>query len=374
MATSGPIAIGPVANARNYDAEIGAMQRQIDGMQAEAGKLRQKSDTLQSELNRIAVEKQTIQTQIDLSQAQREKLGSEIKANEDKIAQNALVSGEIMNDMAITDDEPLFMQLATSKNLADVVDAFENQLSVQKELKSSTDETKKLKKELEGQKVEVEKVIANQEVQRNELAAKQSEQNRLLEETRGEEAAYQSMIAETKQKLDSVAAQQREALSIATGNGRNSAGVVGSFEFRKFSGNARCGGGYPSNLCGPPLNSSIDQWRLYSRQCVSYTAWAAYSRFGKDVRSFAGMGHAYQWPETASQLMGATVNGTPAVGSVAIIPPQAIAPIYGHSMMVEDVLGDGWVLVSQYNFGGTGEYSTMEIRASTANYVHFNNR
>ena len=65
MATSGPIAMGPVANARNYDAEIGALRNQISGLENEAGKLRQKADTLQGELDRLAKEMAEIQSQID---------------------------------------------------------------------------------------------------------------------------------------------------------------------------------------------------------------------------------------------------------------------------------------------------------------------
>ncbi|MNX77845.1 CHAP domain protein [compost metagenome] len=68
--------------------------------------------------------------------------------------------------------------------------------------------------------------------------------------------------------------------------------------------------------------------------------------------------------------MGADVNNTPAVGAIAIKPRDAVFT-YGHAMVVEAVLGDGWVRVSQYNFAVNGQYSTMEIPASSVNYVHF---
>ena len=71
--------------------------------------------------------------------------------------------------------------------------------------------------------------------------------------------------------------------------------------------------------------------------------------------------------------MRANVDNTPRVGSVAITPISNFTPL-GHAMVVEEVYGDGWVRVSQYNFAGTGEYSTMDLKVSSAVYVHFQNR
>jgi surface antigen len=72
--------------------------------------------------------------------------------------------------------------------------------------------------------------------------------------------------------------------------------------------------------------------------------------------------------------MNATVDDVPEVGSVAILPPTpGFAPI-GHAMVVESIQGGGWVHVSQYNFGGSHEYSTMDIATSGVVFVHFQNR
>lgn len=95
---------------------------------------------------------------------------------------------------------------------------------------------------------------------------------------------------------------------------------------------------------------------------------------GRRVGNFAGMGHAYQWPLTA-QRMGAAVNTTPAIGAVAVLPNTSpVAPGFGHTMNVEAILPDGWIRVSQYNFGGTGLYNTMEIRPAGVTFVHFPSR
>lgn len=342
MAASGPISMGPMANARDYDAEIRALRGQIDGLQNEAGKLRQRADSLQTELARLQAEQDTIQAQINLSQAKREKLLADISETERKIEQNALVSGEIINDMAISDDEPLFMQLATSNNLADVIDTFENQMSVQKELKRSTDESKRLKKELEDQKAEVERVIADQEGQRAQLAAKQAEQNTLLEQTRGEEAAYKKLADEKNAQVSELQRQQAAELAArarSTGGGYTNLPGDGSR------------GGYPTQWATAPMNAYVDSWGMYTRQCVSYTAFKVSQAYG-NMPYWGGVGNANQWDDNARR-MGIPQGRTPKPGSVGVVNSGA----YGHTAWVESVNADGTINISHFNVGWNGEYS-----------------
>ena len=342
MAMSAPMSIGPVADARDYDAEIGALKNQINGLQNEAGKLRQRADSLQTEISKLQAEQRTIQAQIQLSQAKREKLANDILETERKIEQNALVTGEIINDMAISDDEPLFMQLATSDNLADVIDTFENQLSIQKELKRSTDETKKLKKELEVQKAEVDRVIADQENQRAQLASKQAEQNQLLEETRGEEAAYKKLAAEKNAQVTELQQQQAAELAARAQN------YGGGYTNLPGDGSR---GGYPSMWANAPMNAYVDSWGMYTRQCVSYTAFKVQQAYG-NMPYWGGVGNANQWDDNARR-MGIPTGSTPKPGSVAIVN----AGTYGHSAWVESVNADGTINISHFNVGWSGEYA-----------------
>lgn len=368
-----PIHFSSTVFADKYDDQINALQQEINKYQAEASRLGGEAKTLQSALATLAAEKAQIQAQLDLSQAKYDKLVVDIADTEKKIKDNQDALGETIANLYVDGKISPLEMLASSKNVSDYLDKQEYRNSVRDQLTSTIAEIKVLKTKLDAQKVEVEQVLAQQKSQKEILVAKETEQQNLLNTTQGQEAAYQQLTAKTSTDMAAIQAQQRAAIAALTNNGRNTSGTAGSFVFRNFSGNqGSCGGGYPSRWCGIGLDATSDDWALYNRECVSYTAWAAYNRFGKKVSSFMGMGFAYQWPNTALS-MGANVDNNPEVGSVAISPISNYTPL-GHAMMVEQVYGDGWVRVSQYNFAGTGEYSTMDLKVSSAVYVHFQDR
>lgn len=369
-----PIQLSSSVFADKYDDQINALQQDVNRYQAEANRLNGEAKTLESALGVIAAEKSQIQAQLDLSQATYDKLIVDIAATETKIKENQDALGITIADLYVDAKISPLEMIASSKNVSEYLDKQEYRNSVRDQLTSTIAEIKTLKTQLDDQKKSVETVLAQQNAQKEILVAKEAEQQSLLARTQGQEAAFQQLTAERSNEMAAVQAQQRAAIAALTNNGQNSAGGVGSFQYRNYSGNqGACGGGYPSGWCNAPLDAYVDNWALYTRECVSYTAWAAVNRFGKHVTSFSGMGHAYQWPNTASGLMGANVDNSPEVGSVAITPRSSFTPL-GHAMMVEQVYGDGWIRVSQYNFAGTGEYSTMDLKASSAVYVHFRDR
>ena len=367
-----PIQISQSVSADPYDDKIRALQEDINKYQAEATRLNGEAKTLQSALATLAAEKAQIQAQLDLSQAKYDKLVIDIATTKQKIKDNQDALGETIANLYVDDKISPLEMIASSKNISDYLDKQEYRNSVRDELTSTIAEIKALKAKLDAQKVEVEQVLVQQKSQKEILVAKETEQQVLLDKTQGQEAAFQQLSSQKTAELQAAHEQQRAAIARLTNNGTNSSGTAGSFQFRNFSGNqGSCGGGYPSLWCSAPLDAYIDEWSLYTRECVSYTAWAASDRFNKKVTSFMGSGHAYQWPSTALS-MGANVDNSPEVGSVAIAPISGYTPL-GHSMMVEEVYGDGWIRVSQYNFAGTGEYSTMDLKVSSAVYVHFQN-
>lgn len=351
-----------------YDDQLKALQKEVDNFSAEAQKLAQQADSLSNAIAKLQNEQAQVQAEISLNEVKAKDLAGQITTNEKKLADQEDVLANTLVDMYLDGQTTPIEVLAGSKSLGDYVDQQSQRATVRDQVSYSTKQIKILKQQLEDQKKEVEQIISDQKVKKQQLVASQNEQARLLNETQGQEAAYQQKVSDVKAQMEQVHAQQRAAWAAATNGGNSSSGNYSGFSWRKYTGEQGCSGGYP--YCAGGLDYTVDEFALYARECVSYAAWAAKYRFGKSVGSFRGQGHAYQWVSSAPAYMGAFVNDTPAVGAAAIMPANGLSS-YGHAMIVEYVLNDGWVGVSQYNFAGNGQYSTMEIPASSVAYVHF---
>lgn len=369
MAVAAPLSLMPRVKADKYDDQIAALQQQAAAYQAQANQLNTQANTLANKLQELGAQKAAVEVQIQVGQAQYDKLTAQIAETEIKIKNNQDALGAIIANLYVDGTISPLEMLASSKNIGDYVDKQTYQSSIQDQLTATISTIKNLKKKLETDKVSVKEVLDKQTAQRNSLAAIAAQQQTLLDQTRGQEAAYTNLVASTKQQMATIHAQQKEALARITNNGAYNSGAVGAFEFRNFSGNKGCSGGYP--YCGGK-DTMVDPWGLYNQECVSFSAWRAV-KMGKTVGYFSGRGNAYEWPQTATNQMNAIIESTPHVGDVAILPSTpGFAPI-GHSMNIEAILGDGWLRVSQFNFGGTGEFSTMDIKTSGVVVLHFPN-
>lgn len=354
-----------MVSAVDYEAQKAAIRKQINGYQAEAGKLSDKADTLQNKLNKLANEKATIQAQIDLSETQYKKLKKDITANEKKIAENKVALGETIATMYVDDSISPLEMLASSNSIGDYVDKQEYRSTVRDNLSKTIDEVQALKKKLEQQKVAVERELKNQQNQRELLAQKEAEQGKLLAQTRGKEAEYKKIAADKRAELSAVQAAQARANCEASGG--NWAG--GNCNFPSWSGGGGSGipggGGYPGMWANAPINAYVDDWGLYSRQCVSYVAWKVAST-GRFVPHFGGMGNANQWEGTVSGY-GISSGSTPRAGAAAVL----YVGEYGHVMYVESVNGDGTITVSDYNLAWDGLYRNYTRSASGLTYLYF---
>lgn len=118
-----------------------------------------------------------------------------------------------------------------------------------------------------------------------------------------------------------------------------------------------------------PNNRQIDKWRLYTRECTSFTAYRLSSVNHFELPGAYGNGG--QWGGRARRE-GYRVDMNPAKGSVAWLDGGS----YGHVAWVTDVSGNN-VVIEEYNWAranGTFDYSyhtrTQPISAYTG-YIHF---
>lgn len=378
MAVSSSLSIYSSANADRWDDQMSALRSQMSQYQAQASALAAKAATYQEALNQLTKQKNDIIAQINISQKQYDVLQGQIEETNKKIAENKDALGQILAYMSVDNDISPLEMLASSNNIGDYVDQQNYRSSIQNNLSSTIEQINALKTKLQKSQDEVKVVIEQQSGQKAQLAAKEAEQQILVTKTRGDEAAYKNLANSMRSQVESAAAQQRAyyaSLQAQSGSSGVNHGTVGSFMYDNWSGNQGCGGdGYP--YCGAQ-DTYGDPWALLNRECVSYAAWRIDRSYNKTVVPFnwngTPHGYAYEWLDYAK---GAWRVSDPQPGDAVVLPPMyGFAPV-GHLMVVERPTAStpaGWVHVSQYNFYGTGEYSTMDIAKSGVVFLRFPN-
>ena len=343
--------------ADSFDDQIRALEQQISGYQNEAGRLRAEADTLQNKVNALSAEKGRLQAQIDLNTAKVAQLEQQIKETQAKIEQQKILLGNSMVTLYLDNAVTPLEVLASSKNISEYIDKQEYRDTIRASLQDSIEKVKQLEKELNAQKKETEAALADQKTQRDELAAKENEQALLLAQTQGQEAAYQNMTRQSNDQIKNLREQQRLANLRWGGN---------------IAYGPACGGGYsgPWNWCNAPLDAYVDNWGMYTRECVSYTAFKVWQS-GRHMPYWGGRGNANQWDDNA-RAAGIPVDSNPKAGDVAVWP----VGYYGHVMYVEAVRPNGDIYISEYNFDWTGRYSERTITKSTwqaqgFQFIHF---
>ena len=357
MAGTGVFHLGSFVLARDYDAEIQAKESEVQQYSSEADRLGQVATTLQGALDEINAQVSAIQAQINESQQKHDDLVAQIAKNEEVMQANRDALGEILSELYIDDQISPLEMLASSDTIGDYIDKQEQRSSLKQALNDKIKDIKQLKQQLEDDKKAVENVLKDQESQRQQLASKQAEQQKLISDTKNDQNAYSALAAERNSEISKLREEQR----------RSNLNNVGSIPAAS-SGN----GGYPAIWANAPLDAYIDNWGLYTRECVSYVAWKV-SSTGRYVPHFGGAGHAYQWPTTLSGVYSPTLGGTIQQGST---PKAGAAAImyggpYGHVMYVEAVNGDGTITVSDYNLGLDGLYRYYTRSASGLTYIYF---
>jgi surface antigen/peptidoglycan hydrolase CwlO-like protein len=342
--------------ADRYDEQISIIQNEVNQLQSKAGELNAKANSLKATVNALNAEKRTIQAQVDLSQAKFDKLTNDIAKNEQKLAENKQVLGEIIASMYVDDTISPIEMLASSNNVGDYIDKQEYRTAASEKLNSTIAAVKELKTKLEKDKKSVERVLADQKAQKDALAAKEAEKQTLLTKTKGEEAAYRELSAGKQSEIDELRRQQAAELA---------ARAAASGGYTDLGGDPNRGG-YPAQWANAPMNAYVDDWGMYTRQCVSYAAFKVASTYG-NMPYWGGRGNANEWPGNAIGA-GIPIGSVPKVGSVGVITSGE----YGHVGWVESVNNDGTITISHYNVGWNGEFARWVVSPSYFDtYIYF---
>lgn len=374
MVVTTPFSLSPKVSADKYDDQIRAIQREIDEYQAKSGELNKQILSLQEELKGIDSQKQVIQAQIALTEVKLTQLQSQISQTEKSIQDNRTALGLTIANLHVDDAISPLEMLASSNTIGDYVDKQEYRIAVRDQLSVKITQIKKLKADLEKQKEDVTRTLADQTNARGALQTKENERNTILARTQGQESAYRALSADRETQKLKVQQQQQaaiEAAIIAASGGRGGAvvlpGTSGGYPWNESNcyvdANALSHGGYDGN--------GTDGLGYGCRQCVSYVAWRAYKETGYAP---AYWGDAIDFPSSGRRA-GFTVSPIPRERSVGVLTTGGRP---GHVVWIESVdQANGKLVISQYNYynaGGTGwgHYSKMQVPIGAyQQYVYF---
>jgi peptidoglycan DL-endopeptidase CwlO len=359
LVLAGVVSVYPAlaAYADTFDDQINAIKGQVQQYQDQASQLQAQENTLQNAISALEAQQNALQAQISEKEVELQQLQEKIQETNLRISNQKDALGLNLKSMYLESDISPLEIVASSKSIGDFIDKQEYRNKIRDSIQDSLNQIKTLKAELEKQKADVEHVLADQRAMNDQLAVQQAQKDKLLADTKGQEAAYQSLVTQKNSEIQSLKAQQ------AAANARY-LGSVGA--------GPACGGGYPGRWCNIPQDTVGDDWGMYNRECVSYTAFRV-AASGRYMPYWGGVGNANQWPGDAAAA-GIPVDGSPKAGDVAI---WVFASANGHAMYVEGVSGDGSIVISDYNFNGDGHYggvrtiSASTYRADGFKFIHF---
>ncbi|MBR1801755.1 CHAP domain-containing protein [Candidatus Saccharibacteria bacterium] len=295
------------------------------------------ADTLDGEINRLNEEIRMYQARIVANRAKAEDLQKQIEENTKKLEIQKDALADMIISMYLEGDTDELMVLASSNSISDYAERQTRLDSTRDQISFATQMVESLKKDLEAQKKEVDRVIADQEIQQQAIEETKRREEELVAVYRANEAAYAAESAAARKVKE---AEIAEAIRKA-----NSTGAIGDGTNT-----------YPKRNNCPQDNLKYSFYGGYVCQCVSYTGWKVFERYGIRISAW---GNANQWHNTARRL-GYTVDHTPEAGSVAISTSGA----WGHAMWVEGVNPNGTINLSEYN----NSYSSASHKAGDFGY------
>ncbi len=339
-----------LAHADKFDDQINGLQQQNNEAKGLLNGLASQASSFQDTINQLQAQINGVQAALFANQTQQASLQQQIVDAQSKIDRQKKYLGEDIKAMYVDGQLSTIEELATSKNLSEYVDKQEYRTTVQNKIDSSIKEIAAEQAQLQKKKAELDQLVASEQQENNQLAGARAQQQQLLAYNEGQQSAYNQQIGANSGKIADLRKQQ----------------IIANARFIASAGSgAACGGGYPAKWCEIPQDSIIDNWGMYNRECVSYTAFRV-AASGRNMPYWGGRGNANQWDDNA-RAAGIPVDGNPQAGDVAI----SNSGFYGHAMYVESVNGNGTINISQYNAALNGRYSTNTISRGSLVFIHF---
>ncbi len=357
-----------VVRADQFDEQIRALQNENAGHQENVNSLAAQAASYQDAIDKLQAQINAMQAQIVANQEEQARLQAEIAAKQAELERQRKLLGEGVKAMYVDGQISTIEMLATSKNLSDFIDKEEYRNAVQQNIQESLARIAALQNQLKMKKAQVDQILDAIKAQQAQVAADQAQQAQMLAYTQAQKDQFNSQISANRGRIGELRRQQ------AIANARYNIGRAGE--------GVNCGGGYPGSTRGPwgawgcnyELDNTIDNWGMYNRQCVSYTAFKVHQDFlngrnSRDMPYWGGVGNANQWDDNARRA-GIPVDSNPTPGAIAV----SNTGFYGHVMYVEEVgvvNGQQAIYVSDYNAGWDGRYREYWRLPTGLVFIHF---
>ena len=338
--------------ADQFDEQIRILQEQNSSNQQVANRLAAEAASYQDALDKLSAQINNLRQAILDNLRQSNQLQQQIDQQQAELVHQRQILGENIKTMYLEGQISTLEILAASRDLSEFVDKQQYRNSVQNKIVITVDKIKELKIELEQKQRQIQVLIKEQEAQQTQLTSDQNQQNQLLSYTEGQRATYNQQIKNNQSKISEL----RRAQIILN------ARLYGGGEIIQ---NSRCDI-YPQNWCNAPMDSIVDTWGMYNRECVSWTAYRV-ATSGRYMPYWGGRGNANQWDDNAIAA-GIPVDRNPRVGDVGV----SNSGYYGHTVYVEAVNGDGTIAASQFNHDWGGTYSFVpRMPIGNLLFIHF---
>jgi surface antigen len=342
------------SSAASCQAQINSLNSQSSTDKSNVGALEAQQESYQSTIDSLNAQMESIRAQLGANETKQAGLQTQITANDAEIVTKKATLSDDIKTMYVNGQMSTIEELATSKDLSDFVDKQQYRSVVEDQLNDIITQINTLQAQLQTEQSQVNGLISTEQSQNSQLAASQAQEQALLGYNQSQQAAYNSQIASAASSVNSLKAQLT-----ALNNAGTSSVISGG----------TCGGGYPTKTpsgtdsgtywgCDEPQDNTTDNWNMDNRECVSYTAFIASTKYGVSTSNW---GNAYQWI-TAAESHGFTVDQTPSVGAIAIRDRDyGEAGDVGHAMYVVAVNGSDSITVDEYNehYDGTFDERTF---------------
>lgn len=340
-----------LAVADRFDEQIDRLKDRNSNREGRQDVLEDQAATLNERINNLRIDIESLEAQILRDQARSRQLRQRIAAAEAELERQKDLLGQNIKAMYLEGQISTIEMLATSKDLSEFVDKEQYRSSVKDKIRDTLETVQDLRERLNKARESLEQTIANSQNRQSRLDSRRTEQRQLLSMNAAQRAVLDRQIRRTNNEIERLRSEQ------AVANAR----FFGGNGYRNVVDRS----GYPWGGYEPFPNSVSDNWGMYLRQCVSYTAWKV-DNSGRTMPYWGGRGNANQWDDNA-RAEGIPVDTRPRVGDVAVLHIGA----YGHVMYVEEVLGGGRIRISQYNAGWDGKYSEAVIPTDGLLFIHF---